>query len=299
PDVAIVVLPDAHASRWLEILAAASQSRHIYLIGSLKAITREAVAAAWTLGIDDIFAWGAIPEEVAGRVEALPRIRSWIGTLVDDQGTKPFELAQLGTWEHLGDVVVQQIAGLAADTHLLPDDPGRRPPPSNASGLGAEVVLSLPEQHLAVRFGVVLPSTSSEDFGIALFGAPESRSMLCDALCEVANSVGGAFKRRALTSGITFALGLPRATGQHPRNAEHRWWLRHSRFELYAWASVAGSRPKRVAVGTLQEGMVLVQEVRRDNGHLLVAAGTVLTRRTVEKMRNMLGESVLVQVARA
>ncbi|MEO0601025.1 MAG: hypothetical protein AAF211_06290, partial [Myxococcota bacterium] len=145
PDVAIVVLPDSYAGRWLEILAKASQDRHIYLIGSLKTLTRESVAAAWTLGMDDIFAWGAVAEEVAGRVEALPRIRSWIGTLVDDGGTKPFELAQLGSWEQLGDVVVQQIVGLAADTHLLPEDPGRTPPTSSLSGLGAEVVLSLPE----------------------------------------------------------------------------------------------------------------------------------------------------------
>lgn len=299
PDVAIVVLPDPYAVKWLDILDKASQRRHIYLLASLRALTGDAVAAAWSLGVDDLFAWGAVPEEVAGRVEALPRIRSWIGTLKEARSTKPFELSQLGNWRILGGLVAREVAGIAKETKLLPDDPNRRSPPSEAVGLGAEVVLSLPDQHLAVRFGLVLPPPSVEGFGIALFGMPESRSMLSDALCEFANSVGGALKRRALTEGFTFALGLPRATGQHPRNVDHKWWLGHPRFELYSWVSVTGSRPKRVAVGTLQEGMVLVQEVRRDNGHLLVAAGTVLTRSTVQKLKNMLGESTLVQVARA
>lgn len=299
PDVAIVVLPDAYAPRWLPILAKASERRHIYLIGSLKVLSGDAVAAAWDLGMDDLFAWGACPEEVAGRVEALVRIRRWIGTLEEAASTKPFELDQLGDWKQLGALVVREVSGMIQHTGLLPEDARHRLPPSSPQGLGAEVVLSLPEQHLAVRFGLVLPPGSADDLGIALFGSPQPRAMITDALCELANSVGGALKRRALTEGLTFALGLPRPNGEHPGEVEHRWFLRHERFELYAWAAVTGSRPRRLAVGTLQEGMVLVQEVRRDNGHLLVAAGTVLTHRTVQKLKNMLGESTLVQVARA
>jgi len=102
PDVAIVVLPDPHAVRWLSIVAKASERRHIYLIGSVKSLTGDAVAAAWDLGCDDMFAWGACPEEVAGRVEALVRIRSWIATLAAEASTQPFELSRLGSWKELG-----------------------------------------------------------------------------------------------------------------------------------------------------------------------------------------------------
>lgn len=298
PDVAVVVLPDQHVARWLPEVEEASHRRHIYLIGAMRALTSDAVSMAWDLGMDDIFQWGASAEEVAGRVEALSRIRGWIGTLLDYADAGPFDLEQLGSWRELGNIVVRELSALVGPVTLLPAA-DKRPDPTPDVGLGAEVVLSLPDQHLAVRVGLVLPSKSARGLARAAFGEVVSRSMMSDALREYANTVGGAMKRQALGEGHTFALGLPRNTTARPRSTARRWWLRHTDFELFAWAAVEGTRPRRVAVGTLQEGYVVVQEIRRDNGRLLVAAGTVLTRRTIDKLANAIGEATLVQVARS
>ncbi|MEN0065164.1 MAG: hypothetical protein AAGA48_23675 [Myxococcota bacterium] len=290
PDVVIAVLPDPYIEEWLPWLDGVES--HVYRIAALRMMHGDAVARAWDCGMDDLFAWGASPEEVVGRIEAITRIRRWAYTLGDVLDRQPFSLSMLGSEAELAESVAHELSALAGEMKAQPAGAQAL----GDEGMAAEVLLSLPDQHLALRFGLFVADSMSRPFGTAVFGEPETHELRIDALKEMANTVGGALKRQSLRHGMTFAMGLPREAKAPPAAVDWSGWLQHDTFSLFAWAKVVGARPRRLAVGALREGMVLVQRVLGINGRLIAGVGTVLTQRTVDKLAKHVCESTLVQV---
>lgn len=165
--------------------------------------------------------------------------------------------------------------------------------------LGAELAAVCPETKDELRIAVGLSASSARGLGLHVFGEPQPEEVLADALREVVNGVGGAFKRMALAQGQTFALGLPHdCPGPMVRDGEREWVAAGDGVGFHVAFHRGRSSVARVPASMLQPGMVLRHEVRTAAGVLLVASGMALTEATTSRLRTRFGTATEFEVLR-
>ena len=218
------------------------------------------------------------------------------------------ELARRNLGEHKpGDVLNRLLHG--ADTaRLLSQEIGAmfglplREEPVNGviPDLGAELVATCPDTKDELRIAVGLSSDGARSLGLHVFGEPQPEEVLADALREVVNGVGGAFKRMALAQGQTFALGVPHdCPGPMVRDGEREWVAAGDGVGFHVAFHRGLSNVARVPASMLKPGMVLRHEVRTATGVLLVASGMALTEATTTRLRTRFGSTTEFEVLRA
>jgi len=291
PDVAL--LTSVHET-WLQPLDA-HEGRHIYRIALLADVDATSAARAWSAGFDDVARRVASPEELAGRVAALDRIRRWVGTMGDAFGADTFDVLASPSILGLGDVLAAEFGAMVGGA-LTASRALKLPEVAYA----ADVPLTLAADGKEVSIGVGIVQGASDAFGELLFGEAVGKEVLFDAMREFANTAGGALKRTALEKGRTYSLGLPvDCVFPSAPSGTPIWQIIGDGIELVVWAAAADDNPKRITAGMLTEGMVLTQPVMNGAGMLLVQAGAVLTQSTVQRLLELIGPNTLVEVARA
>ena len=169
--------------------------------------------------------------------------------------------------------------------------------PAAAATETATVVLSLSAQKVEIHLAVGVDARGGKNLCERLLGGPAGVDVLRDTLREIANTLGGAFKRAALVDGQVFSLGLPTSTGAMTADASARaWGLVGGSMAFTVTTVVRTSRPKACKAASLLEGMVLPQDIRSAQGVMMLSTGTALTERTVQRIVEILGESALVHV---
>jgi len=289
PDVALL----CHVQQmWLAPIRGCD--RRIYTIGALTELAGRKVQEAWDLGVDDVMRRSASPEEVLGRVDAINRMRAWVEHAPAVSREQSFDLQKLAVFRDFGKVVCGEYSGLVG----LPMQVERC---SSLPALlhAAEVTLTLPAESVEVTLGVGIAEEVAAELGTHLFGEAVPTDVMADAMREFANSAGGAFKRSALQEDQPFSLGLPQDCLLLSPPEGPGWIAAAGGIRVVTWLHTRKDKPRRVSAAHLEEGMVLAQPIRSASGQLLVAAGAVLTQRTVTRLVDMVGASALVEVAHA
>ena len=291
PDVAIVC---SHDESWIAPLRL-SPTGHIYLIVALTELSGAAVRQAFELGADDVMKRVSSGAEVVGRVEAVTRIRHWVPRMpANFLAGDDFDVLGLHTIQMLDSMLADELAQMVGV-------------PLESSGdlpagveFAAAVPLNLPSESVELSLVVGVESDSASAFSELLFGEVVPSDVITDAVREFANTAGGAFKRAAMAEGHTFSLGLPVDHHAISPPAGVKGWVLHSDgVRLTIWVNASCSAPTHSATSDLREGMVLTQPVRNAAGMVLVAAGSVLTERTVNRLVQMVGPATLVEVQKA
>lgn len=266
--------------------------RRIYVIAVLGA--NGPTSEYWTAyhaGADDVMLVTAGKDEIIGRASALARIRAWARPQsVADR------LAALTAWQRVADVIGTQLGELIGD-RFQPAEFVHEP-----ILLASEITLTLPSEPLQIKLGFGLSAQALLALQQVLLGGDTSLDAASDAMRELANTAGGAFKHAAARDGLEFSMALPSNYNIFgvERSEQRRWHL-HGSGEL-AFACVAAAyatTPRIVVARDLREGMVLARDVRNPHGLLIAAAGTNLTRTTVERLARLLGATATVEIADA
>jgi len=290
PDVALAGVLDERLAGWAEELVDASEHHQpIYIIVTIHNWKLEQIKRAWDSGADDLMRSDACPEELASRFGAVERIRAKYAT-----GAKPpaLEIDQLYVWKELGDIVGQEIGDMLGQDFSM--EVVEECPPLEG---GAEIMLFLADSPWKVKLGVGIEGTDKATFCELLFGEVVIQDIVADALREMTNVAGGAFKREALVDDCTFALSLPKDS-QHPDVSVNRRWAFTSAegMRFIFWCEMKAERPDLINAHQLREGMVLSRDIRDHSGALLVTAGRVLTKLTCERLIELVGSTTVLEV---
>ncbi len=291
-DVAVVCDP---VPDWVSPFRDQSD-RHIYVIASLERMSGREVRAAWQMDVDDIMSSKASPDEIAGRVDALERIRHWVHSMGDGfalSGTNV--LSDLNTLVQLPGLLGSefgQMLGADFENEVVSEIPSME--------YAAEICLALVSDDVELTIGVGLVKGAVPSFSAVVFGESVGHDVMADALREFANTAGGSVKRGVDSEGRTLSLGLPvDAMYLQPSGDARAWRLYVDELQLWVWVSARDETPQRLSASMLREGMVISKPVKNGAGVLLVPEGTVLTERTVSRLLQLLGPSTLVEVSRA
>lgn len=291
PDIAIV---SSTEDAWISPIRSVATG-HTYLIITLAELAGSAVRDAYVAGADDVMKRVASSAEIVGRVEALNRIQQWLPKMPADFGKSDgFDVLSLRTVEMLDSLLADELAQMVGMP--LESDPKL---PAGVE-YAAAIPLNLPSESVEMSLVVGFEADSANAISELLFGEVVPPEVMVDAVREFANTAGGAFKRAAMAEGHTFSLGLPVDKQSITPPAGVKGWVLHSDgVRVTVWVHANASAPVHVSTGDLKEGMVLTQPVRNAAGMVLVTAGSVLTERTVNRLLEMVGPGVMVEVQNA
>lgn len=293
PPEVIVVDPDfPEAPGWgvIESLRGLHPLERAYTIAHLWRSNPTEYRAAWGAGADDVMRGMVSVEELRGRCEAPGRIRTWAGR---EELAGGFDLEELGFWRELEPLSARELGSMIG-VSLTVGAPG-------GTQQAASIVLTLPGDGVEVEILLGVDRGGSEALTRHLLGAPATDELVSDTLAEMVNVLGGTCKRAGLRDGHAFSIGLPGGHRPFDPSAGGRCWGLHGeslRFVLCATAS--RGRPSLLATAELREGMVLARDIRSNSGVLLLAAGVLITERTVCRILSLQGpeRKVLAYVPR-
>lgn len=290
-DVALVNVDQAATRELLPPLLALEP--HVYTLGLLHRPTEPGITRAYSLGVDDVMAFDACRAEIAGKLGALERIKTWLPTMPSSflqASNRSFQT--LEAWHALGWILAAEHGALLRQS-LRPRRVHRPPTVRLAAG----IELSAPSQG-QITLGMGVDAPGAECLATALYRKPVARSTLQDVLRELVNTGGGSLKRNAREEGLALTLGLPQDLDIQAPPARARFWELHSDqgVRLYAWATARSTITRRIRASSLQEGMVLATEVRTPSGMLLVSQGSVLTTTGAQRLVRFVGANTLLEV---
>jgi len=290
PNVAIVGVLESQYSDCVSELVSASAEAPVYIIATLSRWKPADIKFAWDIGADDIMRANSCPEEIVGRVSAIERIkRKYLDT---DGSDAAADVQKMYVWRELDRIICQEFTDmLGQEFSIVPvaDCPMLE--------VGAEVMLCLADSEREVKLGVGVEGAALDTFCEMLFGEAVVHDILTDALRELTNTAGGAFKREALIEKYTFSLGLPKDCSTPDGAVEHHWMLSSpDGMKIVFWGGFKSELPVRINARQLREGMVLTRDVRTHSGALLVSAGRVLTQRTCERLVELVGPATVLEV---
>lgn len=279
----VVVCHDRGGS--IRNIRAAASDRRVYIIAMLTTVEGKSVHTAMEDGADDFMVMRACSEEVVARVEMPDRIAAWAGGESEDK------LKKLIAWQDAPRLLSQEVGamfGVFAEegVHMgdIPD-------------YAAHIIATSPEDGTEVEMLVGLTADWGNALAELVFGGPVLPAAMGDIVREIANSVGGAFKRTAMSEGVTVTIGLPQdCPATEVMVAERVWLAECDQFKVMLGMSAGSNEAQRVRASDLKPGMVLKHEVRNAAGALLVAAGTAVTERTAERLVEFCGASALFDV---
>ena len=276
PDVLVC---DRRATR---IARSASPSAHI--ITTLSKLEDKFVASAVQAGATDVIACAARSEELVTRVTLPERMASTqtggapaVGELWGDPKT-PIE-------SHLAAILQRPIthaeakreqASAAAQVRLTRNDHGST----------LDLMVGCSESSARTLMRMLAPGMT---YGDALFQ---------DVLRELANNLAGALKRSLTSQGARITLGLPvDCDSEAWTRTETNWSVVIEDAVLSFAVHIGQAVQRRLSIAELVPGMVLQHDVLNAAGVPFVRVGSALTERTIDRLRDVLGESFLVSVA--
>jgi hypothetical protein len=152
-------------------------------------------------------------------------------------------------------------------------------------------------EHVELDFAVGLTTERTEQFAREVLGGSAGAEAIHEALRELANVAGGAIKRAGLAEGIPMTIGIPTNDNFFATQQVRTWSASTtSGLRLALGASVSHARALTVRCCELRQGMVLAKDVRSATGLLLVAAGTNLTKSTVQQLARFLDANDRVDI---
>jgi CheY-like chemotaxis protein len=259
------------------------------------------IKALLAAGADDFLLRPVINEELLARVEASRRMHRWatVDALDWSSGT---DLGRLRAWRSMGAIVAARLALMI-----------RRPVeavqgwPSDFAGplRGATIALSLvsvqAEAHISITVNRQAQSWLAE---VLLHNRNADSSAIADMLREMANTAGGGVARAAVLENVTLTLGMPvtDVIPAQPRTKTVQAYealVDGGKVRIGILGKVIRRESVRLPARKLREGMVMVSDLRKPDGVLLVAAGTRLTWTTAEQVTQTVGGSFVVEVARS
>lgn len=311
PEVLVLEaqLQGMSAVQFIQRLRAQERSNRAYvvLISSKPSISE--LTSSIAAGGDDYMRKPVQRDELIIRVGALDRIRTWASKVFQPEGATSIDLSEktqlprLQAWQNVDRSIKRDISELVGQS-LVPLSSG-----DALAGcvLGAQMPLTLASEQTEVRLTVAIDATAIPRLAALCLGdaaAPEES--VRDVLRELANTSGGAFVRAASLEGVSLTHGLPvdlkAAAFSLPRTGARQQFVLATRdggirinFDL----EILSKALRRVNVGQLTEGMVLVHALHTEAGAMLVPAGTRLTSTQIQRLGRILSARVTFDVAEA
>lgn len=251
-------------------------------------------------GADDFVLRPSSREELLVRAET-PTRSGWRRHL-DEPGpdARKRDILDLEAWSELDAIA----AGVLRETVGSEFEVVRDALCATRMGFAAQLTLTLPGRAAVVRISIAVDPVSLAAVAQAMLGRPDpTHETLEDMVRELANTTGGAIKRAALSETEVITMGLPETvpiavfSKIYPQ-AQQRFVCRST--DGTVQVSFAVQRHctihQRVRAAHLEEGMIVVDDLRNDQGLLLVPSGTRLTASMASRIAGLLGNDVLVEV---
>jgi CheY-like chemotaxis protein len=260
------------------------------------------ISAILAAGVNDILMRPFAESELIARLQSARRAGGRPPQPPRPSGAEQqttIDVRRLAVWKSLGDVVAADLAEMVGE--FVRSTPGW---PSN---LGqplrcATTVMSFPQEAAELLVSLAADPPTLTWLGAALLGdKAASDAAMDDVLRELASTAGGALKRAALQEHVAMTAGLPvtvasvRSAGESV--AAFGLQCERAKVTLGLVAEVQRQYSRQVKASELREGMVVVHDVRRATGILIVPAGSRLTRTTAERLKVLLGPNSLLEVA--
>ncbi len=281
-DADVALVQHGGSQGWLET-AAGSDNARLHVIALTAKLNGQTITDVLAAGAHDFTRLRACPEEVLARVDLPKRLREQ--HIVEDP------LSELIAWSDAPQTLSQEIGEMFG--LFLSAQPAQPAPLAIASEITATCVVDGVE----VRLAAGLTEAAQAQLSQIVFGEPVSRSLLSDCVGEIANTIGGAFKRAALAEGKTFSIGLPSGCPtEAPGVGDQTWIAGGEELSVHVSMTSAVSAIRQVSTCSLRPGMVLRHDVYSPSGTLMVKSGTALTDRTTEKLINLCGEGAMLEV---
>ncbi len=283
-DVVLCPTSEVSVVRLATVEQATSTGRRPYVIGMLHVVDEDGVMEAMASGADDFVAFGATDAELVARAEMPRRISAW------RTGGKADRIQELSIWRDAPLVLSQEVGNMFG----VPMDLTGADEKAAAPAYAAAIDVVAPDHATEIRLLVGLSEDSAQSLATLVYGGPASPEALADALREIANTIGGAFKRTALVEGETLTVGLPSDCDVGDvLLAERVWTAQSDVFDATIAIDKTVRESRRLQANELQPGMVLRHDVRTASGTTVVRAGTALTERTTERLREYCGRSAV------
>lgn len=252
-------------------------------------------------GADDFVLRPCSREELVVRAETPTRggWRSQFGT----GPRKARDILDLEAWSGLDAIAAGVLReALGRDFEVVRDAQH-----ATSMGFASQLTLTVPGRGAVVRLSVAVDPMSLATFAHVLLGHTDpSHETLEDVVRELANTTGGAIKRAAQSETEIITMGLPETVPIVVFNkiypqAQQRFVCRSTDGSVQVSFAVQRhcTVNQRVRAAHLEEGMVVVDDLRNDQGLLLVPAGTRLTSSTASRVAGILGNDVLIEVVPA
>ncbi len=292
-------LPRADLKKLIAAARSATTGGPPWLVAMFDKVPSGALSELLELGIDDFIRTPATSEELLARARTPSRIRRRSGrspsSLDWTRGLDPSAAESVRNLGQAGARDLEEVTGLPLVVTL-----GASP---EEAFLAAEIPMTLVAENRNLQVMVTLSSGTVRSLSTILFGIPDADSTaLEDMARELANTVGGAFKRAALDERLAVTTGLPivvpaasiAGASQPPAIA---WTLTSPDDPAIRIAIVARSEEtsrRVVPAHQLTEGMVLATDVRNSASVLILAAGTRLTESHVDRIVALVGPQCLI-----
>lgn len=255
------------------------------------------VPERWPAEAGQAFGWGAhdlLRRPVCGP-ELLARLDRW----TDDRPVATGRLGALAAWRRhpfwrdLEELITAELAatiGVPMTREAID--------PSAPMAVAALSRLTLPADGFEIIVGVGVDVGEEVPLASLLLGGPPDADLMGDVVAELTNVAAGAIKRSAYTAGKVFSLGLPTVHPEVRALPLERQWRAQGEHGVvvHCMATARSSRPEVVLCGHLREGMVVNASVVGPSGVLLAAQGTLLTERSVQRLRTMLGDRHAIEM---
>jgi DNA-binding response OmpR family regulator len=281
---------DSQGPRAIGFLRDRSDPPRVYVIAMSSRASQNDFAAAERAGVDDFLRLPVFAEELLMRVNAPARIATWAHAHAARSG--PYEtLAKIKAWKELDALIGKELGEMMGLELKLST--------CELSQIvhASDITISIANDRVEIRLALGIDGPGTEALGAHLLGGDTSPAAIGDALRELANTAAGAFKRAALADGANVAISIPSNRDLLSAGEGRRFMLRGDNRVSIACAGIARLiSPKRVLVKQLEEGMVVIRDVRTPAGALLLPAGTCLTATTARRLADVLEHSWSIEV---
>jgi CheY-like chemotaxis protein len=262
----------------------------VYVIAMSARASADDFRAVEKAGIDDLLRMPILPEELLMRVRAPERIATWAGS--QSRNHCAHALSKIPAWNELETLIGREMSEMFGCDLVRGD--------YSASEIvhASHVAISIVYDRVEIRLALGIDAVGTRALVAHLLAGDSRPEAVADALRELANVAAGAFKRAAIADGARVAVSIPTDQNLFATGEGRRWTLRGDNSLSLACASIARSiPPKRVPASKLEEGMVVIRDVRSPAGALLLPAGTSLTSVTARRLAGALGSSGIVEVS--
>jgi hypothetical protein len=201
-------------------------------------------------------------------------------------------LSALRAWRHLDTVVADDLEGMLCQTVKITE----KHLPAMSSIQLATIPMTLPSEQLDLCISITADVSARKWLGVTLLGDDAATNdVVQDIMRELANTVGGAFKRAALLERTTVSTGIPIDSDPAPCGPGARYWeIEAEGGGVFGLVADVRARPnRRVPARRLAEGMVVVKDVCNGSGVLLLPSGTRLTSTTAERLSRLLDQALI------